>query len=465
MPKSRPVRCWVERQQAHGCRPQRQHPPDQARPPRPGQQHQRRTQHQHAQGGVRLHVAAAELLILRPPDQPGAQEVQAHQPGHAARQAREGGAAQPEPAGRHGLNRPPLSSASSSGPDSTPARSSARYSVRRSMPSRSAAFFLLPPASASIEGDVAALQLVQRRPVVDDARGLLGPAVVDADVDLDGQVRRQHHLALGHGHRPLDRVLQLAHVARPVVPPQHLQRLARHAGRRATLAAGDLGQEVRDQDGDVVGAVAQRRQLHGDHVDPEIEVFAEAAGLHLRLQIAVGGAHQPHVHLRPPRSRPPAAPRRPARCAAAGPASSAPCPRSRRGTACRRRPARTGRASRATAPVNAPRTCPNSSDSSSDSDSAVQLTGTNGLRPPGGTGVDRPGHQLLAGARLAHHQHGGAGGRHPGHQLVHLQHARALALDLRQPRRLARRCRRCASPPPGACAPAPGSRSAAAPRR
>ena len=45
-----------------------------------------------------------------------------------------------------------------------------------------------------------------------------------------------------------------------------------------------------------LGPVAQRRQLHGDDVDPEVQVLAEAPRLHLRLQVAVGGAHQPHVH-------------------------------------------------------------------------------------------------------------------------------------------------------------------------
>ena len=63
----------------------------------------------------------------------------------------------------------------------------------------------------------------------------------------------------------------------------------------APLAPGDLGDEVADQDGDVAGAIAQRRHAHGDHVDAEVEILAEAAGLDLGVEVAVGGAHQAHV--------------------------------------------------------------------------------------------------------------------------------------------------------------------------
>ena len=80
--------------------------------------------------------------------------------------------------------------------------------------------------------------------------------------------------------------------------------------------------------------------------------------------------------------------------------------------------------------MKAPRACPNSSDSSSDSDSAVQFTGTKGLAARGRAVVDGARDQLLAGARLADHQHGGGRGCHPRDQLVDVEHALALALDL-----------------------------------
>ena len=79
--------------------------------------------------------------------------------------------------------------------------------------------------------------------------------------------------------------------------------------------------------------------------------------------------------------------------------------RSRRGTACRRAPARTGPACAAIAPVNAPRSCPNSSLSSRFAGIAAQLISTNGAGARGLSIVNRPGQELLAGAGLAPDQH------------------------------------------------------------
>ncbi len=74
---------------------------------------------------------------------------------------------------------------------------------------------------------------------------------------------------------------------------------------------------------------------------------------------------------------------------------------------------------RSAAPVKAPFSWPNSSLSSSVSGRAAQLTVTNGRRCRGREVVDRPGHQLLAGAALALDQDGAA---HRGHLLDLDQH-------------------------------------------
>ena len=88
----------------------------------------------------------------------------------------------------------------------------------------------------------------------------------------------------------------------------------------------------------------------------------------------------------------------------------------------------------AIAPVKAPRAWPNSSDSSSDSDSAVQLTGTNGRcarverewMARATSSFPVPDSPITSTVALD-----GATARD---QLVHLEHARAFALDLGQPR-------------------------------
>ena len=58
-----------------------------------------------------------------------------------------------------------------------------------------------------------------------------------------------------------------------------------------------LAQEVLDQQRDVLVALAQRRQVDGDHVEPVEEVLAEGALLHGFGQVGVGGGDDAHVGL------------------------------------------------------------------------------------------------------------------------------------------------------------------------
>ena len=87
--------------------------------------------------------------------------------------------------------------------------------------------------------------------------------------------------------------------------------------------------------------------------------------------------------------------------------------RSRRGTACRRWPPRTGPVRCSSAPVKAPLRWPNSSLSIRFSGSAPQLIGTKRHLGPEALVVHGPGDQFLAGAGLAEDQHGGVGRARP----------------------------------------------------
>ena len=87
--------------------------------------------------------------------------------------------------------------------------------------------------------------------------------------------------------------------------------------------------------------------------------------------------------------------------------------RSRRGTACRRRPPRRARRARSTAPVNAPRTWPNSSLSSRSLGNRRAVDGRRTGLPRAAELVDRARDQLLAGAALARDEHGGRVGATP----------------------------------------------------
>src|SRR5438445_11425825 len=114
---------------------------------------------------------------------------------------------------------------------------------------------------------------------------------------LRWQVVRLDLLALREDDRALDGVEQLADVAGPRVP------LERGEGTGAE-ALGAVGRVRRDEvvgeERDVLGPLAEGRQLDRDRVDAEIEVLAERARLHRLGEIAVGRRHEPNVH--PPRA-------------------------------------------------------------------------------------------------------------------------------------------------------------------
>ena len=103
------------------------------------------------------------------------------------------------------------------------------------------------------------------------------------------------------------------------------------------------------------------------------------------LQVGVGRREQPHVDLRASATSRPARTRRSRARAAASAAGRAARWRSRRGTACRRRPARSGRRDRACASVKAPFTWPNSSLSNTPSETPPALTVTSGRAARGET--------------------------------------------------------------------------------
>jgi hypothetical protein len=60
---------------------------------------------------------------------------------------------------------------------------------------------------------------------------------------------------------------------------------------------GEALREVADQPRDVLGPLPQRRQHDGEHVQAVVQVGAKGAVGDHPGQVAVGGRHQPHVHL------------------------------------------------------------------------------------------------------------------------------------------------------------------------
>ena len=102
---------------------------------------------------------------------------------------------------------------------------------------------------------------------------------------------------LRHQHRPLDAVLELADVSRPLV---RLQEIQRRGGNRRHLPAvldAHLGKEMLRKQQYVVGALREIRQRDRKYRKPVIEVLAEQFLLHQFLEIAACGGDESHVAL------------------------------------------------------------------------------------------------------------------------------------------------------------------------
>ena len=95
----------------------------------------------------------------------------------------------------------------------------------------------------------------------------------------------------------VDGVLEFPHVAGPVVALEQLQRLRLDAQPLQPQAEPAAFAKVTGQQGNVAGALAQRRGVDREHAQPVVEVGPELPFDHRLLQIPVGGRQDAHVHL------------------------------------------------------------------------------------------------------------------------------------------------------------------------
>ena len=150
------------------------------------------------------------------------------------------------------------------------------------------------------------LRVIEERPLGCE-RAPIGPALErGGPVGVLGRTRRgagellrevaHVHLAPGGEHRePPTEVHELADVSRPLVRGEPREGIGGEQLRLdAELVRGDqkiVGEEV----GDVLGARPQRGQLDQDDVETVIEILAEQAARHALLQALVGRGDDAHV--------------------------------------------------------------------------------------------------------------------------------------------------------------------------
>src|SRR6185437_9092536 len=148
-----------------------------------------------------------------------------------------------------------------------------------------------------------------------------------------------HHVARSEQQRPLDDVAQLAHVARPRIPRQRLQRLSRKVARLPIVLLGKLPHKMFGERecprAARARAAAPAETRTRDDTGPRGTCLAEPAPPDCdawpppRARPPQSAYRRPRARFRPPRAR-----------AAAWPASASAYRRSRPEKACRDAPAR-----------------------------------------------------------------------------------------------------------------------------
>src|SRR5262245_44735746 len=99
----------------------------------------------------------------------------------------------------------------------------------------------------------------------------------------------------GQNGGALDDVLQLTHVARPVVRGRTCEELGGGTVEALAELSGRAGNEMADEHRDILPPLAQRRQCEGEDVQPVVEVGTERARVDLPAEVTVGGGDHPHV--------------------------------------------------------------------------------------------------------------------------------------------------------------------------
>ena len=96
-------------------------------------------------------------------------------------------------------------------------------------------------------------------------------------------------------HRTLNHILQLANVSRPWIANQRVHGLGRDGVDRLGHIEGEMLREVPNQERNIFGPLAQRRNVNGKNVQAVEQIGAELLLFYHRPQIAIGRGNEPGV--------------------------------------------------------------------------------------------------------------------------------------------------------------------------
>src|SRR5271170_3051250 len=95
----------------------------------------------------------------------------------------------------------------------------------------------------------------------------------------------------------LDHILQLAHIARPVILLEHGNRLFPNLDPRPAIFAAKLSQKLPREQRNIFPPLTKRRHEKRDHIQTIEEVLPEVAARDLLLQVFIGRSDHAHIDL------------------------------------------------------------------------------------------------------------------------------------------------------------------------
>src|SRR5690606_32984226 len=99
----------------------------------------------------------------------------------------------------------------------------------------------------------------------------------------------------GLDDQALDFVLELAHVARPIVSNHVVESLLGQAQHGVSVFTRIALEKMPSQKRDVLATFAQGRHPEREDIEPVVQIFAKAPCPHFRLQVSVACGDYPHV--------------------------------------------------------------------------------------------------------------------------------------------------------------------------
>src|ERR1700730_3924670 len=106
-----------------------------------------------------------------------------------------------------------------------------------------------------------------------------------------------NHVSLTYEQRAFNAVLELTHVAGPVIGGEHIDRRSRYPLDPFVMLARVLFDKVRGKRQNIGSSLAKRREIDCEDVQPIIEVLAKHSVANRLLQILVRRGDQTNIRL------------------------------------------------------------------------------------------------------------------------------------------------------------------------